>query len=140
MQTDTFIHIWALLNPQGEFKRREQACRRLWATYDDDRQRAIYNAIRDKQRRGEFVNCNPYFAIEDNAIGLASRAARLSFKSEPTNYNGARSLPDEPLVIAIYNGQGGIYTRREAELFAMDIRKPFTLGGKTDSSRTFTEV
>ena len=122
MEANTFDYIWALLNPQGEFKRREQACRRLWATYDIDKQRDIYHTIRDKQCRGEFVNRNPYFAIEDNAIGLA---ARLSSKAQPTNYNGARSFPNEPLVIAIYNGQGGIYTRREALQFAMDIRKPF---------------
>lgn len=140
MLTDTFSHIWALLCPQGEYKRREQACRRLWSSYDTDKQRAIYNAIRDKKQRGEFVNPNPYFAIEDNALSLASMAARLTFKSEPTNYNGARSFPDEPLVIAVHNGRGGIFTRREAELFAMDIRKPFSLGTESDASRTFTEV
>ena len=124
METDTFNFIWTLLNPQGEYKRREQACRRLWLTYDRDKQRDIYHAIRDKQRRGEFVNPNPYFAIEDTAIG---QAARPLFRGEPTNYNGARSFPSEPLVRAVYNGTGGIYTRREALLFHMDIKGDFIL-------------
>ena len=48
-------------------------------------------------------------------------------KREPTNYNGARSLPAEALVRAIYNGTGGIYTRREAEAFVMDIKGDFVL-------------
>ena len=123
METDTFTYIWALLNPQGEYKRREQACRRLWLSYDQNKQRAIYHAIRDKQRQGAFVNPNPYFAIEDNAIGMA---ARLPFK-QPTNYNGARSFPDVPLVRAIYNGVGGIYTLREAEMYRMEIKGDFEL-------------
>ncbi len=46
---------------------------------------------------------------------------------QPHNLNGARSMPDEPLVRAIYNGIGGIYTRREAELYNMQIKGEFNL-------------
>ena len=43
------------------------------------------------------INENPYFWV-------------MRFpEPEPTNYNGARSFPDEPLVRAIYNGTGGLY-------------------------------
>ena len=45
----------------------------------------------------------------------------------PTNYNGAHSLPAVPLVRALYNGTGGIYTRADAELFRMDIKGDFVL-------------
>ena len=62
-----FIRIWTLLNPQGEFKRRQVACERLWQGYGQARQEEIYSIIEGKMRRGEFVNENPYFAIEDNA-------------------------------------------------------------------------
>ena len=48
-----------------------------------------------------------------------------AFDPQPTDYNGARSFPDEPLVIAKYNDVGGIYTEREAKLFGMNIIKPF---------------
>lgn len=44
---------------------------------------------------------------------------------EPKDYNGAQLLPNEPLVIARYNDRAGLYTRREAELFGMNILKSF---------------
>ena len=63
----TFEDIWELLAPVGEFKRRQGACERLWDGYEPDVQEAIYDRIAGKLQRGEFVNENPYFAIEDNA-------------------------------------------------------------------------
>ena len=63
----TIDDIWQLLNPQGEFKRRRGACERLWQGYEPARQEYIYSIIAGKLQRGEFVNENPYFAIEDNA-------------------------------------------------------------------------
>ncbi len=62
-----FDDIWALLAPEGEYKRRRGACERLWSGYEPGRQEAIYARIAGKLARGEFVNENPYFAIEDNA-------------------------------------------------------------------------
>ena len=42
---------------------------------------------------------------------------------EPTNYNG-RSFPaGAQMVIAIYNGAGGVYTKADAELYNMEIKK-----------------
>ena len=42
---------------------------------------------------------------------------------QPTNYNG-RSFPKgAQMVIAIYNGKGGIYTKADAELYGMTIKK-----------------
>ena len=64
----TIDDIWALLAPEGEYKRRRGVCERLWSSYEPGRQEAIYERISGKLRRGEFVNKNPYFAIEDNAI------------------------------------------------------------------------
>ena len=63
----TIDDIWQLLNPQGEFKRRRGACEQLWQSYGQARQEEIYFIIEGKLQRGEFVNENPYFAIEDNA-------------------------------------------------------------------------
>ena len=72
--------IWALLNPQGEYKRRRGACERLWHGYDVARQEAIYMQIKRKLERGEFVHENPYFAIEDNARNLCRSQQTLTFK------------------------------------------------------------
>ena len=68
----TIDDIWALLAPEGEFKRRRGACERLWLGYEPGRQEAIYERIAGKLRRGEFVNQNPYFAIDE---GLTAKAA-----------------------------------------------------------------
>lgn len=75
----TFEEIWALLSPQGEFKRRRGACERLWQGYEPGRQEAIYNTIAGKLQRGEFVNQNPYFAIEDNTQEARPRLQTLSY-------------------------------------------------------------
>ena len=58
---------------------------------------------------------NPYFWVQDFP------------EPQPHNLNGARSLPDEPLVRAVYNGVGGIFTRAEAELYNMQIKGEFKL-------------
>ena len=76
----TIEDIWALLNPQGEYKRRRGACERLWHGYDVARQEAIYTQIKRKLEHGEFVHENPYFAIEDNARYLCRSQQTLTFK------------------------------------------------------------
>lgn len=47
----------------------------------------------------------------------------------PTDYNGCKgSLPtDQPLVIALYKGKAGIYTRQDAEDYGMNILRPFKI-------------
>ena len=121
--TDTFIHIWKLLNPAYEFttQGREQACHRLWESFDLQRQRYTYQTIRDKKRKGEFVNPNPYFAIEDN-----SHMAALPLGG-PKDYNGSREfdamIQTGRLVTANYCGKVGIYTEDDARKFAMTILK-----------------
>ena len=81
----TINDIWQLLNPQGEFKRRRGACERLWQGYGLARQEEIYAIIAGKFQRGEDVNENPYFAIEDNAP-KAPRRQTLSFNDYYTRY------------------------------------------------------
>ena len=76
----TIDDIWALLAPEGEYKRRRGACERLWQGYGPGRQEAIYERIKGKLLRGEFVNQNPYFAIEDNARENRARQQVLSFQ------------------------------------------------------------
>ena len=85
---DTFESIWQLLSPQGEYKRRQGACRRLWGAYDIEKQRRIYAAIVEKRKRGETISPNPYFAIEDAAIGLAgeTRQQTLSYNDYYARY------------------------------------------------------
>lgn len=82
----TINNIWALLAPEGEYKRRRGACERLWGSYDEIRQEAIYARIEGKIARGEFVNVNPYFAIEDNAREMRPRKIVMSYADYYAKY------------------------------------------------------
>lgn len=81
-----FEEIWALLAPEGEYKRRRGACERLWGSYEPGRQEAIYERIAEKKRRGEFVNMNPYFAIEDNAREICPQQQTLTYQQYYAKY------------------------------------------------------
>ena len=82
----TIDDIWALLAPEGEYKRRRGACERLWQGYEAGRQEAIYEKIAGKIARGEFVNQNPYFAIEDNARETRPRRQEMSYNDYYAKY------------------------------------------------------
>lgn len=99
-------------------------CCTLWDSLPPDKQCALHNNIRTRLQQGRYVSFNAYRAMQESLREI-DRLRRPS--KHPTNYNGARSLPSEPLVRAVYNGTGGIYTRQEAELFHMDIRGDFVL-------------
>ena len=119
---DSFDHIWLLLNPQGEYKRRREACRRLWQDIGEklgeDMQRDIWRTINQKKKQGFFVHPNPYFAIND-CVPL------------PTNWNGRPGINDmmksgEKMVSARFKptAKYGIYTLFEAQLFEMEDITP----------------
>ena len=117
----TFEEFWQLLYDHGSRNYYKNDTWARWNELTPKQQQTLYNTISTKIRTGKFVDYNPLEAIHDNL----TRKNRPT--GEPTNYNGARSFPDEPLVRAIYNGIGGIYTRREAELFNMQIKGDFVL-------------
>ena len=114
----TFDHIWKLLNPAVEFstRGRTEACRRLWESFDLDRQRYTYRTIRDKKCRGEFVDENPYFAIEDNSHAPKKPAALLP---PIINYFGQQLRRGVNYYVAWYNGQKGLYTEEVVKAYHM---------------------
>ena len=82
----TIDEIWALLAPEGEYKRRRGACERLWQSYEPGRREAVYARIAGKLERGEYVSENPYFAIEDNSMEPMPRRETLSFNDYYAKY------------------------------------------------------
>lgn len=76
-----FTEIWTFLAPQGEYKRRENACRRLWQGYSAEMQQRIYAMISKAKAEGADVNNNPYFAIEDAALELKAQAPKRQVMS-----------------------------------------------------------
>jgi len=74
----SFYSIWALLKPQGEYKRRRDACERLWAGYPPEMQQRIFDTLSEAKRRGDRISPNPYFAIEDVALGEQRKPRMLT--------------------------------------------------------------
>ena len=90
--------------PQGDYL---NIARNLWNALSPAVQRML---IRDIQS-GAWYKGRIDWVISDYQV------------PEPTNYNG-RSFPaGAPMVIAIYNGTGGVYTKADAELYNMEIKK-----------------
>jgi len=118
----TFDHLWALLAPTGDNLRRESACRRLWDTFDLNRQRDIYRRIRDKRRQGLFVNPNPYFAIDDN-----KNAPELPRLPEPVNYDGKPLPKGFEFYRADYNGHNGLYKAQDVQAHHMSNPQKFVI-------------
>ena len=61
-----FEDIWRLLNPQGEYVRRLNACNKFWSGLALSRRKHIYETIAALKAQGKYVNPNPLFAIKDN--------------------------------------------------------------------------
>ena len=90
--------------PQGDYL---QKARDLWGALSPVAQRML---VRDIQS-GAWYKGRIDWVISDYQV------------PEPTNYNG-RSFPTgAQMVIAIYNGTGGVYTKADAELYNMTIKK-----------------
>ena len=105
--------VWATFVAADNPHRNHKSCAfRMWQQRSSIARQAIIDYLAE---HGAPSDKKPFFWIQDFP------------EPQPTNYNGARSFPQEPLVRAIYNGAGGIYTRREAELFNMDIKGDFIL-------------
>ena len=90
--------------PQGDYL---NTARQLWDALPPVAQRML---VRDIQS-GAWYKGRIDWVISDYQV------------PEPTNYNG-RSFPmGAQMVIAIYNGTGGVYTKADAELYNMTIKK-----------------
>lgn len=85
----SFFSIWALLNPQGEYKRRRRGCERLWDGYDEATRQYVYDTIRSAQQQGLWIHPNPYFAIEDTALAMQHqpRTQTLSYADYYARYH-----------------------------------------------------
>ena len=106
---------------------------------------SAYGAVRKERSGHPYVPIGSYVNVArdfwDNLPPVAQRLLIRDIKSgkwykeridwvisdykipEPTNYNG-RSFPmGAQMVIAIYNDAGGVYTKADAELYGMTIKK-----------------
>ena len=109
----SFFSMWTLLNPQGEYKRRCRVCARLWESYAPDMQQRIYDALSALKQKGEWINPNPYFAIEDTAIRLQKppRIQQLSYAEYYRRYGTTEER--DGWKMANPTGQQVVYVKNE---------------------------
>ena len=95
---------------QGDLNQMAQnlrECRMLWDAKTPTEQRLLLRAVKE----GKWSKPRLDWTISDYQV------------PEPTNYNGYSFPMGAQMVIAIYNGKGGIYTKADAELYNMTIKK-----------------
>ena len=95
---------------QGDLNQMAQnlrECRMLWDAKTPTEQRLLLRAVKE----GKWSKPRLDWTISDYQV------------PEPTNYNGYSFPTGAQMVIAIYNGKGGIYTKADAELNNMTIKK-----------------
>ena len=101
----------------SELQRRESACMNEWQEMSEAKRKAVIEMLRLREVGvdADHWKPNPLFLLRDFP------------EPQPTNYNG-RSFPmGAQMVIAIYNGTGGVYTKADAELYNMEIKKEIEL-------------
>ena len=62
-----FSLVCQLRAPGAEYDGLKRSCEKMWSGFSDKRQTLIYKTIKDKKCRGEFVDFNPYYALQKNA-------------------------------------------------------------------------
>ena len=63
----TFDDLWLLLQVGNEYEGLKRSCEKMWNAIPSKRQELIYKTIAEKKSMGEFVDYNPYYAIQKNA-------------------------------------------------------------------------
>ena len=76
---NSFDLLWQLLAPKVEYANRKRACYNLWMSLPEEQRLTIFNTIKEKKTNGQFVDYNPYFAIQKNSLPLVSRREELTF-------------------------------------------------------------
>lgn len=63
----SFDDLWLLLEVRSEYEGLKRSCEKIWSGFNSARQDLIYDTIAEKKSLGEFVDYNPYYAIQKNA-------------------------------------------------------------------------
>ena len=60
----TFEEIISLLDPEEKYNPVLKQCQQMWESFSSEKQDFVYQAIKEKKERKEFVDFNPLFAIK----------------------------------------------------------------------------
>ena len=76
----SFDYMWELLNPPREFHNMRAKCETvLWNALSIHMQHRVYRLIRDKKRRGESIQPNPWYAIVKWFFNQARKRRKYDF-------------------------------------------------------------
>ena len=85
MKTVTFIELWQLLHLSETFdtRGRYESCLAKWCRWDENKRAQISQHIAAKLQKGEFVNPNPCFALDDAAQWYETAQAKSAAQNRP---------------------------------------------------------
>ena len=112
--SQTLVHLLRLVDPERKYKI-DAVLADYWDRLTLNEQRKLYLYLLYRKWRGEGFYGTPLDMIQ-------------YCKPYPTNWNGKaminRLMKETKMVRAFYNGEYGIYTRDEAQLYEMSEIKP----------------
>ena len=82
----TFEEFWIMHNPRPEYRHMRRFCEKIWNDLPPEKQEIIYRAIENKKAKNQFVDYNPYYAIQKNA-NPPRRTFQLSFADYYARYH-----------------------------------------------------
>ncbi len=80
----TFEEIISILNPDEKYNPVLRQCQQLWDSFSSEKQDFVYQVIKEKKERKEFVDYNPLFALKRTY--RAQRPLVLSFAAYYAKY------------------------------------------------------
>ena len=102
-----FEKFWKIHNPKPEYAHMQRYCRKIWDTLPPEKQELICQNICTKREKGQFVDFNPYYAIQKN--GTPPRQQILSFNDYYARYGTTE--PQDGWKMANPNGNKVIYVK-----------------------------
>ena len=81
-QIITANDVWQLLQPSETFdtRGRYERCLCVWSKLDAAKQSRVYHLITEKKQKGDFINPNPCFALDDAIQEDETQQARQAIK------------------------------------------------------------
>ena len=75
----SFEAIWTLLSPSENYRPVRRRCQTLWESFPPEKQQEIYCRIEKKKKERKFIDYNPLFAIQKNALPPRPRQEVLTY-------------------------------------------------------------
>ena len=104
----TFLEFWTLHAPMQEYQHMKRSCKKIWDALPPEKQQMVIENIREKKSKNQFVDFNPFYAIQKNTVS-PHRTLQMSFDDYYKKYGTTADtdgwtkhfLPDEHRTIYV---------------------------------------